>query len=68
MNKYVSLFKDEHGNVEAELAAAFLKPEMLKPITDAITSNLQVLLPVGVGIMGTIIAVGLIPRIIYKFL
>ena len=41
---------------------------MLKPITDAITSNLQVLLPVGVGIMGTIIAVGLIPRIIYKFL
>lgn len=49
-------------------ATAFLTADMLKPITDAITSNLQVLLPVGVGIMGTIIAVGLIPRIIYKFL
>lgn len=47
---------------------AFLTDAMLSPITDAITSNLQVLLPVGVGIMGTIIAVGLIPRIIYKFL
>lgn len=64
MDKYVSLFKDEQGNVEV----AFLTADMLKPITDAITSNLQVLLPVGVGIMGTIIAVGLIPRIIYKFL
>lgn len=49
-------------------ATTFLTADMLKPITDAITSNLQVLLPVGVGIMGTIIAVGLIPRIIYKFL
>lgn len=47
---------------------AFLTADMLTPITTAITSNLQVLLPVGVGIMGTIIAVGLIPRIIYKFL
>lgn len=64
MNKYVSLFKDEQGNVET----AFLTEAMLSPITNAITSNLQVLLPVGVGIMGTIIAVGLIPRIIYKFL
>lgn len=64
MNKYVSLFKDEQGNVET----AFLTADMLTPITTAITSNLQVLLPVGVGIMGTIIAVGLIPRIIYKFL
>ena len=68
MNKYVSLFKDEQGNVDAVTATTFLTADMLKPITDAITSNLQVLLPVGVGIMGTIIAVGLIPRIIYKFL
>lgn len=68
MNKYVSLFKDEQGNVDAGTATAFLTSGMLEPITQAITSNLEVLLPVGVGIMGTIIAVGLIPRIIYKFL
>jgi hypothetical protein len=41
--------------------------EMLAPITNAITSNLQVLLPVGIGIMGVMLGVALIPRIIYKF-
>lgn len=45
-----------------------LTAEMLKPITDALTTNLTTLLPVGIGIMGTMIGVGLIPRIVYKFL
>lgn len=42
--------------------------EMLAPITTNLSSNLDVLLPVGIGIMGTMIGVGLIPRIVYKFL
>lgn len=42
--------------------------DMLKPITDTLTSNLEVLIPVGVSIMGVMIGVGLIPRIVYKFL
>lgn len=42
--------------------------EMLAPITEALTSNLNVILPVGMGIMGTMIGVGLIPRLVYKFL
>ena len=42
--------------------------EMLAPITNALTQNLSVILPVGMGIMGTMIGVGLIPRLIYKFL
>jgi len=42
--------------------------EMLAPITTAITSNLTILLPIGIGIMGTMIGVSLIPRIVYKFL
>ncbi len=42
--------------------------EMLAPITTTLSSNLDVLLPVGIGIMGTMIGVGLIPRIVYKFL
>jgi len=41
--------------------------DMLTPITDSITSNLGVLLPVGIGIMAILIGVSLIPRIIYKF-
>lgn len=42
--------------------------EMLQPITQALSSNLEVIIPVGMGIMGTMIGVGLIPRLIYKFL
>lgn len=42
--------------------------EMLAPITTALTSNLTILLPIGIGIMGTMIGVSLIPRIVYKFL
>ena len=41
---------------------------MIQPITQAITTNLGVLLPVGIGIMGTMIGISLIPRIVYKFL
>jgi len=41
--------------------------EMLAPLTSAITTNLGVLLPVGITIMGVMIGVSLIPRIIYKF-
>jgi hypothetical protein len=42
--------------------------EMLAPITTTLTSNLDVLLPVGISIMGVMIGVSLIPRIVYKFL
>ena len=42
--------------------------EMLAPITTALTSNLEVILPIGLGIMGTMIGISLIPRIVYKFL
>lgn len=42
--------------------------DMLAPITDAISNNLTLLIPVGIGIMGTMIGVSLIPRIVYKFL
>lgn len=41
---------------------------MLAPITEAVSSNLTLLVPVGIGIMGTMIGVSLIPRIVYKFL
>lgn len=41
---------------------------MLAPITDAVTSNIGVILPIGIGLLGIMIGVGLIPRIVYKFL
>lgn len=42
--------------------------DQLQPIIDTLTSNLDVLLPVGITIMGIMIGVSLIPRIVYKFL
>lgn len=45
-----------------------LDASMLAPLTTTITSNLDVLLPVGITIMGIMIGVSLIPRIVYKFL
>ena len=42
--------------------------ELVKPVTDAISSGLSTLVPIGLAIMGTMIGISLIPRIIYKFL
>lgn len=51
-----------------EGSTIMITASMLEPITTALTSNLGTLLPVGIGIMGTMIGVSLIPRIVYKFL
>lgn len=42
--------------------------ELVQPILDAINSGLSTLVPVGIGVMAVFIGIGLIPRIIYKFL
>lgn len=49
------------------VAGLKLTADMFSGLTSTITSNLGVLLPVGLTIMGIMIAVSLIPRIIYKF-
>lgn len=42
--------------------------ELVAPVVNAINSALTTLVPIGLGIMATFIGVGLIQRIIYKFL
>lgn len=42
--------------------------ELVKPVTDALSSGLTTLVPIGIGIMATFIGISLIPRIIFKFL
>lgn len=44
-----------------------LTATMFDGLISTITTNLGVLLPIGLTIMGIMIAVALIPRIIYKF-
>lgn len=48
--------------------ASVITAAAVQPIADAISSNVGVLLPVGIGIMAVMVGVSLIPRIVYKFL
>lgn len=54
--------------VLATVEQFIITSDTVKPITDAINSGLSVLVPIGVGIMGVMVGINLIPRIIYKFL
>ncbi|MCB6569573.1 hypothetical protein LI142_08705 [Eubacterium limosum] len=45
-----------------------ITPELVKPVTDAINSGLTTLVPIGLGVMGTMIGISLIKRVIYTFL
>lgn len=51
-----------------EVSSAFLTSAMLQPIVTAVSDNLEVLLPIGIGIFAVMIGVKLIPAIIYRFL
>ena len=50
------------------VSGLILKSGDFTGLTNTITTNLGVLIPVGLTIMGIMVAVALIPRIIYKFL
>lgn len=52
----------------ADVSSAIVTADMLQPIVSAITGNTTVILPIGLTIMGILVGVGLIPRILYKFL
>lgn len=45
-----------------------LTADMVKPIVDAVSSNIGILVPVGIGILAVMVGVNLIPRVVYKFL
>ena len=49
------------------VTALTLTSSMFSGLQSTIVTNLGVLLPIGLGIMGIMIVVSLIPRIIYKF-
>lgn len=44
-----------------------LTADLLTPIATAVNSNLTLIIPVGVGIMATLIGVRLVPKIIKMF-
>lgn len=44
-----------------------ITPEMLAPITQGVTANIGVIMPVAITIFGILLGVGLIPKLIQKF-
>ena len=50
-----------------ESALFELTPTMFQPLLDTITTNVGVLLPIGLTIMGIFVAISLIPKIFYRF-
>lgn len=48
--------------------AVTITSDMFSGLSSAITSNAEVLIPVGVGIMAIMVGISLIPRILYKFI
>ena len=54
--------------MENTVSAFTVTANTFAPVTNAINSALNTLIPIGIGIMGTFIAIGLIKRVIYTFL
>ncbi len=54
--------------MESSVAKFVVSADTVKPVTDAINSGLNTLIPIGIGIMATFIGISLIKRVIYTFL
>lgn len=50
------------------VSAFAITSELVQPIVNTINSGLDVLVPVGIGLMATFIGVRLVKRIIFTFL
>lgn len=57
-------------SLEPTTAVAFwtATADAVKPFTDAFTTNLGMIVPVGIGVMAALVGVSLIPKVIYRFL
>ena len=53
---------------EGSSGAFVVTSDMIAPIQTSISSGLTVLVPIGIGLMATMVGISLIPRVIYKFL
>lgn len=53
---------------DGETSSALVSAGDFTTLTSTITANAQTMIPVGLTILGIMVAIGLIPRIIYKFL
>lgn len=52
----------------AEVTPFAITEALIEPITTTINSGLSLLVPIGIGIMGSFIGISLIKRLIFTFL
>lgn len=63
----VTALASEGGAANAADGVAITE-EMLAPITQSVTANIKVILPVALTLFGILVGIGLVKRILTKFL
>ena len=51
---------------ESAGAGYTITADMFKGLTSAVSSNAEILIPIGITVMGIMVGISLIPRILYK--
>lgn len=54
--------------LSADTPAYTLTTDMFKPLTNAVTSNVSVLITVGITVFAVVVSIGIIPKVIKKFI
>ena len=62
----VSSFASEGEGALTELPTIVITEEMLTPLVDGVVSNIAAILPTGLGLMGLILGIRLIPGVIAR--
>ena len=63
----VVAFAAETGSPTLDLPQINIATEMLTPLVEGIVANVNVILPVGLGIMGMMLGIRLVPKLIRRF-
>ncbi len=51
----------------AEPVTSIITSDLMAPVVDTITANVTALLPIGLGLFGLFVVIGLIPRLFKRF-
>ncbi len=51
----------------AEPVTPIITSDLMAPVVDTITANVTALLPIGLGLFGLFVVIGLIPRLFKRF-
>lgn len=64
----VALAAQTGEDAASKLPTISITSDMLTPLVEGVVSNINVVLPVGLGLMGLMLGIKVIPRLIKRFL